>query len=40
MKFGNTEAMIEMVKKIAARDGFGSLLAEGVKIASEKIGRE
>ena len=39
LKFGNADAMIEMVKKIAARDGFGNILAEGVKIASQKIGK-
>jgi len=38
LKFGNAKAMIAMIKKIAYRKGFGNLLAEGVKIASEKIG--
>jgi len=37
LKFGNSESMIKMLMKIANREGFGNLLAEGVKIASEKI---
>jgi aldehyde:ferredoxin oxidoreductase len=39
LKFGNHEAMNEMIVKIAERKGLGDLLAEGVKIASEKIGK-
>lgn len=39
LTFGNVEAMIEMVERIALRKGFGDLLAEGTKRASEKIGR-
>ncbi len=39
LNFGNAEAMIELVKKIGLREGIGDLLAEGVKRASEKIGR-
>lgn len=39
LKFGNYEALIEMIKRTAERRGFGSILAEGVKRASEKIGR-
>jgi len=39
LTFGNTEAMLEMVERIALRKGFGNLLAEGTKKASEKIGR-
>lgn len=38
--WGNAEAMVEMVKKIGERaDGLGYLLGEGIKIASEKIGK-
>lgn len=37
--WGNKETIIEMVKKIANREGFGNTLADGVKIASKKIGR-
>lgn len=39
IKFGNHQAMIELVKRIANREGIGDLLAEGVKRASEKIGK-
>jgi aldehyde:ferredoxin oxidoreductase len=37
--WGNHEAIVETVKKIAFRDGFGDVLAEGVKRAAEKIGK-
>ncbi|GAG86265.1 unnamed protein product, partial [marine sediment metagenome] len=40
LKFGNSEAMIKMVEKIAYRDGFGDVLAEGVKRAAEKVGKD
>jgi aldehyde:ferredoxin oxidoreductase len=39
LTFGNYESAIELTKKIAYRDGFGNLLAEGAKKASEKIGK-
>ena len=37
--FGNTEVMIELVHKIARREGFGDFLAEGTKRMSQKLGR-
>ena len=37
LKFGNSEAMIQMIEKIAKREGLGDILAEGVKRAAEKI---
>lgn len=37
--FGNAEAMMPLIKKIAYREGIGNLLAEGVKRAAEKIGK-
>ncbi len=40
LKFGNHEAMLEMIKRISTRDGFGDVLAEGVKIAADKIGKD
>jgi len=40
MNWGNAEATLEMLKKIAYRQGSGNLWAEGVKRASEKIGGE
>lgn len=39
LKFGNYGALIEMIRRIAGKRGFGSILAEGVKRASQKIGR-
>jgi aldehyde:ferredoxin oxidoreductase len=39
LTFGNHEAIIEIIKKIAYREGIGDLLAEGVKGASEKVGK-
>lgn len=39
LKFGNMEAMFQMVEKIANREGFGNILAEGSKKASEIIGK-
>jgi aldehyde:ferredoxin oxidoreductase len=40
LRFGNAKAMVQMVEKIAHRDGFGDLLAEGTLRAAEKIGGE
>lgn len=39
LTFGNAEGMIEMVKRIALRQGLGDLLAEGTKRAAQKIGK-
>lgn len=39
LNFGNWEDMPKMVRKIALREDIGDVLAEGVKRASEKIGR-
>jgi len=38
LTWGNPEAMIQIVEKIAHRQGIGDLLAEGVRRASKKIG--
>lgn len=40
LNFGNGEAMIEMTKKIALRQGFGDVLAEGSLRAAKTIGKE
>lgn len=40
MKWGNVEETRKMLEKIARREGFGDILAEGVKRASQKIGGE
>ena len=39
LKWGNPEAITILIQKIAERKGFGNILADGVKIASAKIGR-
>lgn len=39
LKFGNVEATFTLIDKIAHREGFGALLAEGVKRASQKVGK-
>ncbi|MGI6368411.1 MAG: aldehyde ferredoxin oxidoreductase family protein [Anaerolineae bacterium] len=37
--FGNDDAAVALMEKIAHRDGIGDLLAEGTKRASEKLGK-
>ncbi|MFW9942819.1 MAG: aldehyde ferredoxin oxidoreductase family protein, partial [Candidatus Thorarchaeota archaeon] len=39
LTWGNSSAIIELVKKMINREGFGDILADGSKIASEKIGK-
>jgi len=39
LRFGNHEALLETLKKTGTREGLGNILAEGVKIAAEKIGK-
>ena len=38
LSFGNGPAMVEMVERIAQRQGLGDLLAEGTRLASRKLG--
>lgn len=38
-KFGNHEALIMLLEKMGKREGIGDILAEGVRIAAEKIGK-
>jgi len=38
LRFGNAEAMLQLVEMIAARQGIGDLLADGSKRAAERIG--
>ena len=40
MKWGNYKAALEMIHRIAKRDGLGDILAEGVMRAAQKIGGE
>ncbi len=39
LRFGNAAAMLKMVDKIAHREGFGDLLAQGSRRAAEIIGK-
>lgn len=39
LRFGNVKVMLQLIEMIAHRRGIGNLLAEGVKKASEKIGK-
>ncbi len=38
-EWGNHETVMELLRKIAYREGFGDILAEGSKIAAERLGR-
>jgi aldehyde:ferredoxin oxidoreductase len=39
LTFGNEEAMLDLLLDMAYRRGLGAMLADGVKIAAEKIGK-
>lgn len=39
LRFGNHEAMLKVIELIAARQGIGSLLADGVARAAQRIGK-
>ncbi len=39
MTWGNHKSIVAMTEKLAKREGFGAVLADGVKAAAEKIGR-
>jgi aldehyde:ferredoxin oxidoreductase len=38
--FGNSEALLQLIEKIGKREGIGDVLADGVKVAAQKIGRD
>ena len=38
LRWGDSDVMLAMIDKIAARENIGDLLADGVKVAAEKIG--
>lgn len=40
LTWGNHEAIVAMTEKLAKRDGFGDVLADGARVAAEKIGGE
>jgi aldehyde:ferredoxin oxidoreductase len=39
LRWGNHHAMVAMSEKLAKREGLGDILADGVQIAAEKIGK-
>lgn len=39
LNFGNHEAMIKLLRLMAFREGIGDLISDGVRIATEKIGK-
>jgi len=39
LKWGNHQAVIEMLRQIAYAEGFGAILSQGTKKAAEKIGK-
>lgn len=40
LSWGNGDTIVELTRKIAYREGVGDLLADGVKAAAEKIGKD
>ena len=38
LRFGNGEAVLELIDKIAFRDGLGDVLADGVRAAAQRLG--
>ena len=39
LTWGNHGSIVKLIEKIAKREGFGDVLADGVRIASDKIGK-
>jgi len=39
LTWGNSEAIVAMTEKMGRREGFGDVLADGVKVAAKKIGK-
>jgi aldehyde:ferredoxin oxidoreductase len=39
LKWGDHHAMVAMTEKMAKREGFGDILADGVKVAAQRIGK-
>lgn len=39
LKFGNTEAIVALLKKMIKREGIGDWLADGTKVAAGKVGK-
>jgi aldehyde:ferredoxin oxidoreductase len=38
--FGNADALVALIEKMGKREGIGAVLADGVKAAAEKIGKD
>jgi aldehyde:ferredoxin oxidoreductase len=38
LRFGNAEVMLSLIERIGRREGLGDLLAEGTRLAAEKLG--
>ncbi len=39
LRWGNHQAIVAITEKIAKREGFGDVLADGVKLAAERLGK-
>lgn len=39
LRWGNHEAIVAMTEKLVRREGFGEVLADGVRLAAERIGK-
>jgi aldehyde:ferredoxin oxidoreductase len=39
LEWGNHHAIVDMTENLAKREGFGDVLADGVRVAAEKIGK-
>ena len=39
LKWGDHKTVIKLIEKVCSREGFGDILADGVKVAAEKIGK-
>jgi aldehyde:ferredoxin oxidoreductase len=39
LTWGNAQAIVAMVEKVARREGFGAVLADGTQLAAERIGK-
>ena len=40
LSFGNYESMLTLLEKMAMREGFGDVLADGVRMAAARLGKE
>ena len=40
LRWGNAAAIVELTRQIGAREGFGASLADGMKVAAQKLGPE